>query len=275
MAGNHVLLETIELTQSAASVTFDNIPQSGYTDLKVVVSARGSANNGDRVSDISLKINNDTTASYSYRGLTAKPTTSSADSFSFSASSIFQYIGFGTSADATANTFGSTEFYFPNYTSNVGKSLSVDTVGENNSSTTLLRLIAGLWSPSTQAAISTLTFTLVSGSFVQYSTFSLYGVADVNTTPVTAPLATGGNIVANDGTYWYHAFLTSGTFTPQTELTCDCSCCCRWWYWWIQPGWWRWCWWCASSNCTVSFCSKLSCCSWRWRSRWLFSKQWL
>jgi hypothetical protein len=29
MAGNHVLLETIELTQNAASVTFDNIPQIG------------------------------------------------------------------------------------------------------------------------------------------------------------------------------------------------------------------------------------------------------
>ena len=42
MAGNHVLLETIELTQNAASVTFDNIPQTGYTDLKVVVSGRST-----------------------------------------------------------------------------------------------------------------------------------------------------------------------------------------------------------------------------------------
>ena len=40
MAENYVLLETIELSQSAASVTFDNIPQTGYTDLKIVMSAR-------------------------------------------------------------------------------------------------------------------------------------------------------------------------------------------------------------------------------------------
>jgi hypothetical protein len=40
MPANYVLLERIELNASAASVTFSNIPQSGYTDLKVVVSAR-------------------------------------------------------------------------------------------------------------------------------------------------------------------------------------------------------------------------------------------
>jgi hypothetical protein len=37
---NYVLLERIELNASAASVTFANIPQTGYTDLKVVLSAR-------------------------------------------------------------------------------------------------------------------------------------------------------------------------------------------------------------------------------------------
>ena len=41
MAGNHVLLETIELTQTTTSVTFDNIPQTGYTDLKIIMNARG------------------------------------------------------------------------------------------------------------------------------------------------------------------------------------------------------------------------------------------
>ena len=43
MPNNYILLETIALTQSAASVTFDNLPTSGYTDLKIVISARNSA----------------------------------------------------------------------------------------------------------------------------------------------------------------------------------------------------------------------------------------
>jgi hypothetical protein len=43
-------LERIELNATAASVTFANIPQTGYTDLKVVVSARLDVN------DVQLKM---------------------------------------------------------------------------------------------------------------------------------------------------------------------------------------------------------------------------
>ena len=45
MPANYVLLERIELNASAASVTFSNIPQSGYTDLKIVMSIRGDNTN--------------------------------------------------------------------------------------------------------------------------------------------------------------------------------------------------------------------------------------
>jgi hypothetical protein len=33
--------------------------------------------------------------------------------------------------------------------------------------------------------------------------------------------ATGGDSVTTDGTYWYHTFLSSGTFTPTEALTAD------------------------------------------------------
>jgi hypothetical protein len=52
MPNNYVLLETIALTQAAASVTFDNLPTSGYTDLKVVISARLSITSADLVFEI-------------------------------------------------------------------------------------------------------------------------------------------------------------------------------------------------------------------------------
>ena len=41
---NHILLQKTKLTSSTASVTFSNIPQSGYTDLKIVVSGRNNTN---------------------------------------------------------------------------------------------------------------------------------------------------------------------------------------------------------------------------------------
>jgi hypothetical protein len=51
--------------------------------------------------------------------------------------------------------------------------------------------------------------------FDQYSTFYLYGVAALGTTPAIVPYATGGDTIMTDGTYWYHTFVSSGTFTPQ------------------------------------------------------------
>ena len=209
MAENYVLLETIELTQSAASVTFDNIPQSGYTDLKVVASYRGTT---AQVYEISA---------LRFNGLNTNLSSRSIEGNGSAASSItnsYIYFGAGDGASATANTFSNIEAYIPNYTSSNYKSVSIDAVGETNGTTIYSQLTAGLWSST--AAVTSVEI-VPTGSFVQYSTFSLYGVADVNTTPVLAPLATGGNIVANDGTYWYHAFLSSGTFTPQTALTCD------------------------------------------------------
>jgi hypothetical protein len=119
---------------------------------------------------------------------------------------------------ATANTFASTEIYIPNYTSTTSKSVSIDGVTENNATTSYQTFTAGLSTLST--AITSVSFGLGAGNFVQYSTFSLYGLAAVGTTPVIAPKASGGSIY-NDGTYWYHAFRTSGTFTPQTALTAD------------------------------------------------------
>ena len=213
MAGNHVLLETISLTQTAASVTFDNIPQTGYTDLKIVMSTRAadSANNWYATK---IQFNTDTTASnYPYRALYGFGSTVGSASSN-------QYAGYIPSGARTANTFGNNEIYIPNYTSSTAKSFSVDTVTEGNgTSYEILGLWAGSWSGT--AAISQMVLSPDTGSWAANSTFSLYGVAATGTTPATAPLATGGNIVANDGTYWYHAFLTSGTFTPQTALTCD------------------------------------------------------
>lgn len=211
MPANYVLLERIELNASAASVTFANIPQSGYTDLKVVGSARSDASTV--YTDLKVEFNG-TTTGYSRRILYADG--SSASSFSDS----LPRIAAGNGATSTSNTYSNFEIYVPNYTSANYKSVSADSVVEiNQASNNLLLLSAGLW--SNNAAITTVTLTPQSGSFVQYSTFSLYGLAAVGTTPAIAPKASGGNRIDYDGTYWYHTFLASGTFTPQVGLTCD------------------------------------------------------
>ena len=209
MPNNYVLLETIALTQSAASVTFDNLPTSGYTDLKIVVSARTTL--GSSVVD-GLGITFNTGGTYSVRRLYGTGSAAASDTTNSAP--------FTTASTATASTFGNAEIYIPNYRSSNAKSFSVDGVSENNATAAYAGLMAGLWS-GTAAITSIVLASPGSASFVADSTFSLYGVAALGTTPVLAPKATGGNIVANDGTYWYHAFTSSGNFVPQVGLTAD------------------------------------------------------
>ena len=212
MAANYVLLERIELNASAASVTFANIPQSGYTDLKIVMSVR--ATRSGSVTDIMNVSFNGTSTNESSRRLEGNGSTASSASNSL----LLAYQA--STTDATANTFGNAEFYIPNYTSSNFKSASNDGVSENNGTTAFAGFAANLWSNT--AAITSIAFTPDAGSdFLQYSSFSLYGLAAVGTTPAIAPKASGGNRIDNDGTYWYHTFLSTGAFVPQTGLTCD------------------------------------------------------
>ena len=208
MAANYVLLQRIELNASAASVTFSNIPQSGYTDLKIVMSVRSDA--GSNGPGINLSFNGNT-SNFSSRILFGNGTSAS----SYTAT---QEVATANGGTTTASTFNNGELYIPNYLSSNNKSWSTDVVVENNATLGYPLMYAGLWSNT--AAISSVTLTSGSGDFVQYSTFSLYGLAAVGTTPVIAPKATGGNITS-DGTYWYHTFLSTGTFTPLQGLTCD------------------------------------------------------
>ena len=219
MPVNHVLLETIELTQSASSVTFDNIPQSGYSGLKIIVSARSdlAAVNGY----MNIRFNGNST-SLSQINLDGTGTSLGGNSYS---GYLFTNINGNTS---TSNTFGNAEIYVPNYlSSSVSKSIIIDSANENNATSAFSHFAAGLWEKSPAEAITSITLSAVAGNlvsganFLQSSTFSLYGIAATGTSPAVGPKAQGGNIVANDGTYWYHAFLASGTFTPTVPLTSD------------------------------------------------------
>lgn len=214
MPANYVLLERVEVGETAvSSITFNSIPQTGYTDLKVVASTRGTAGALGEANKISF--NGDTTnGNYTQKRLLG--TGSAASSQSQTARETF----FNVTSGATANTFANSEIYIPNYASGTAKSVSIDTVTENNATEAYAALIAIRWSGT--AAITSINFTPeAGGNFAQYSTFSLYGLAAVGTTPTKAPKATGGSIIQTDGTYWYHAFLASGTFTPAVGLSCD------------------------------------------------------
>ena len=207
MAANYVLLEKITVgAAGASSVTFSGIPQTGYTDLVVKMSTRvaGSA------TSFAVTFNG---SSANLSGIYLTGTGASA------VSGAINPVGRTNYNTSTASTFSNNEIYIPNYASANYKSVSIDGVQEDNATTAYSSLIAGLWSST--AAITSITLAPASDSFTQYSTFYLYGVAKLGTTPAIVPYATGGDTIMTDGTYWYHTFLSSGTFTPQKALSCD------------------------------------------------------
>ena len=206
MPANYVLLGEVTLNASAASVILSNIPQSGYTDLKLVYSLRSDTTG---VTEFEVELNNTNPTQRVLRGNGA------------SASSNTQIFVTANASGTTSNTFSNGEVYIPNYTSTNAKTTSIDNVTENNGTTAYAELVAGLYSTVT-TAVTSIRLADNYGSWVAGSTVYLYGLAAVGTTPVIAPFATGGDIIANDGTYWYHAFLSSGTFTANKILTADC-----------------------------------------------------
>jgi hypothetical protein len=166
MAFTYSKLVETTLSSSAATVTLNNIPQN-YTDLKIVISSRSSAG-GSPWSDIIITPNGSTT-SISTRVLYGTGSAAASGTFTTGIPAV------GEGNVGTASTFGNAEIYIPNYTSSNFKSFSADSVSENNATSSLAQIGAMLWSNT--SAISSLTFTdFNSGSFVQHSTFSLYGI---------------------------------------------------------------------------------------------------
>ena len=205
MPANFVLLEKITVgSAGASSVTFSGIPQTGYTDLVVKASVSTTTSNGFVMSI------NGSSANFTYRLLEGDGAT--AASYSGSTGRVAY-------AFNSTSVFSNLEVYIPNYTSANNKSFSVDGVSEQNATTAYADLTAGLWSQT--AAITSLGFNFSAGNLQPNSTFYLYGVAKLGTTPAIVPYATGGDTIMTDGTYWYHTFLSSGTFTPQKALSVD------------------------------------------------------
>jgi hypothetical protein len=197
-----------------SSISFTNIPQ-GYTDLVIKVSGRTAAAQG--VAELSF---NSVTTNLSSRIIFAIGS-GSAGSASYASQIRAGYI-IGT--DYTTSTFSNNEIYIANYSSNTFKSISIDSVTETNATEAYSSLNAGLW--SNPSPITSLTFTVlnnnngVASTFTQHSTFTLYGIKNAIQTAGNSIKATGGDVIF-DGTYVYHVFDSSGTFTPTQPILAD------------------------------------------------------
>ena len=148
----------------AANITFSSIPAT-FTDLVVVLSARSNVALASGGAIGKVDFNNFATepTSRALRGQgSGSPASFTNNQFVINPS------------DSTSSTFGNATIYITNYRTSASKSISIDSVSENNATFAEQQINAQLWSVSD--AITTLRITPFTGSLVEFSSATLYGV---------------------------------------------------------------------------------------------------
>jgi hypothetical protein len=125
----------------------------------------------DNNSNASYLTFNGTTTGHSYTLLYADGATPASVQYSGGARINFSFVEV---SGYTTNTFSNGELYIPSYTASQNKPVGIFAVTENNATTALMGITAGLWSNT--AAITSLTLAQPSGNFVTGSSFYLYGI---------------------------------------------------------------------------------------------------
>jgi hypothetical protein len=199
MATTYIPLYTTTLASATDTVTFSSIP-STYTDLVLVSNIQPTSS-----PYLFYRLNSDSGSNYSRTQLIGNGSTATSGRFS---NESYMYV-------ATSTISGSSTFItqFQNYSNTT----TFKTVLTRQSDTGgNVSAIVSLWRST--AAINNLVITTTGYStFAAGTTFSLYGVTAAN----VGAKATGGDFIGNDGTYYYHTFLSSGTFTPLQSLSTD------------------------------------------------------
>jgi hypothetical protein len=203
------LIEHRRLDAAAASITFNNIPQV-FTDLVLVSSLRTTnTSRTDGWEDVQLS-QNGSTSNISVRQLYGFGSGSPGSNTSTGGGV------FATHANMTSGTFSSTAMYFTNYTSSSTKSFSVESITEQNATSAIALLAAGLI--STSSPLTSLGLSPAAGgiNFAVGSSATLYGINRTSGIG-RAPLAMGGYMSYSNG-YWVHTFPSSGSFIPFTNM---------------------------------------------------------
>lgn len=161
------LISTVTVgSGGAATIDFNSIPQT-FTDLLILCSARTTQSLED---DLRVRFNSDTASNYPFRSLFGTGTGSGSGNGTLN----FAYLGAISGTAFTANTFANQSGYIPNYTGSSSKTLSTDSVSENNGTGATQLLVASRWTGT--AAITTVTLSGASANLAQHSTASLYGI---------------------------------------------------------------------------------------------------
>lgn len=165
----YTLISASNISSSTAGVTFSSIPQT-YTDLIIRITSRGQ-------SWIQMRFNGSTSTYYEIYGYQQSGSTgygAVGPQSSIGASGWWQSVPTSNSAD----TFGTSEVYIPNYTKNASINQVLGILAFRNDTTTSTNgggtFMVGSWATTT--AISEI-YVFGSSNFVAGSKIYLYGIS--------------------------------------------------------------------------------------------------
>ena len=174
-----IIIQHVELGANQADIVFSNIPQI-YTDLMIVYSLRTTLGQGLQFDDMSMRINGDTSSSYTNRTLRAREGAVTAISGTGSRLDIYE----ACASAAPASSFGSGQIYIPSYTLSGNKRVSSMGYSIANNATLQGGLVSGLWTGN--AAVTSISLFSANGqNLLQFSSATLYGVLAGNSGGVT------------------------------------------------------------------------------------------
>ena len=161
----------------AASIVFSSIPAT-YTDLSIVFSPR-SVRTGQPYDSMSIRINGDTGNNYTYKYMSFQGGNGTSNTGTgLGLPDRLFVVDTIPAQGSTVSTFGSTGIYIPNYanTSYI-KSISVDSVGENNTAANgdwTITMVTGNWNNT--AAINSITLAGYNSNLAEFTSATLYGI---------------------------------------------------------------------------------------------------
>ncbi len=164
-------IASFTLGSTTSTVTFSSIPSTfKHLQIRYIARTNTGASNQDQVH---MRFNSDTGSNYAWHRLLADGATVNA-----TASSSQTYINTGTAARAgePSNVFGAGVIDILDY-QNTNKNKTTRTLtGEdaNSGSDEFIGLYSGLWTST--SAVSQIDIFSTGASFLQYSSFALYGI---------------------------------------------------------------------------------------------------
>jgi hypothetical protein len=161
------------VTSTAASITFSNIP-STYTHLQLRITSKSNNNNSNDLGGINTIFNSDSTSSYSHHYMYGNGAGASQIFVAGSSSGTNFVMGFVNSNNYNRSNFATNLIDILDY-KNTNKFKTVKVLGGNDGNGAGFGWVTSGSYQKTDA-INSITMTPWSGSFMQYSSFALYGL---------------------------------------------------------------------------------------------------